>query len=137
MLFVRLSVYLDYLRQKLDAIPESERLARNDNWYKLYMKVQHLRDKVEQLRSLETELDEFEANAMSLINNDMVEQYAHNRGIVLRGDRIDSELWHQLLVEKKPIPQNFKDRLDHLEELRIQMWQEKGFQKVDGKWKKQ
>lgn len=74
---------------------------------------------------------------MSLVNNDMVEQYAHNRGIVLRGDRIDSELWHQLLVEKKPIPQNFKDRLDHLEELRIQMWQEKGFQKVDGKWKKQ
>jgi hypothetical protein len=73
---------------------------------------------------------------MSMISNDMVEQYANRKGIVLRGDKVESEHWHQLLVDKQPLPQNFQDRLDHLEELRIQMWHEKGFQLVDGKWRR-
>lgn len=73
---------------------------------------------------------------MSLISNDVVERYAERKGIVLRGEKIDSETWHQLLVDNKPLPQSFQERLDHLEELRIQIWQEKGYQKVNGKWKK-
>lgn len=66
----------------------------------------------------------------------MIERYAARKCIVLRGDKIDSEHWHQLLIENKPIPKNFQDRLDHLEELRIQMWHEKGFRKVNGKWRR-
>lgn len=74
---------------------------------------------------------------MSLISNDVVERYAEARGIVLRGDKIDSELWIQLLNKKKPIPKNFQERLDHLEELRTQIWHEKGFKLINGKWRKQ
>ena len=45
---------------------------------------------------------------MSMIGNDIVEQYAVRKGIVLRGDKIDSEVWPQLLVDKQPLPQFFK-----------------------------
>jgi hypothetical protein len=56
---------------------------------------------------------------MSLISNETIKRYAVNRGIKLRG---------------KP---NSSEELQHLEELRKQIWREKGFELVNGKWKKQ